>query len=173
MDHSRFLDLALEEAERARDEGSVPVGTVIVTHDGRIVGRGRNRVKTNGDQTAHAEIDAIRSAGASLAPSSTPGIVASVAPSSGCILYTSAEPCLMCLGAMLFCPIEMVVWAATSVTGGAYDATLTTTYQSERVKALKVVREPSHEHRKRSRVMLREYYQSQGYTHLAGLLAES
>jgi maleate isomerase len=121
MDHTRFLDLALEEAEIARRDGCVPAGSVIVARDGRIMSRGRNRVRTGGDQTAHSEVDAIRNAGAELEPRGTDG-------GQGYILYTSAEPCLMCLGAILVSHIDTIVWAASSVTGSAYDAVLSTGY---------------------------------------------
>jgi tRNA(Arg) A34 adenosine deaminase TadA len=121
MDHTRFLDLALEEAEIARRDGCVPAGSVIVARDGRIMSRGRNRVRTGGDQTAHSEVDAIRNAGAELEPRGTDG-------GQGYILYTSAEPCLMCLGAILVSHIDTIVWAASSVTGSTYDAVLSTGY---------------------------------------------
>lgn len=170
MDHIRYLNLALAEAELAQDEGSAPVGSVIVASDGRVVSRGRNRVFSRGDQTAHAETDAIRNAGAAVALVA-PGTIAPIASGGGYTLYTSAEPCLMCLGAILFSSIETVVWAAASVTGGAYDAVLASGHQKERLQALQVVREPSPEHRSRSREMLREFYLKRGDLRLANLLA--
>src|SRR5687767_14888973 len=99
MDHERFLDITLEEAELGRQEGASPVGSVVVAPDGTVLSRGRNRVLSDGDQTAHAEVDAIRNAGSAIATPPAGG---------GWVLYTSAEPCLMCLGAILVCPIETV-----------------------------------------------------------------
>lgn len=68
MYHEQYLGIALEEAEIAGREGSVPVGSVIVTPDGEVIARGRNRVLSEGDHTAHAETDAIRSARRRIAP---------------------------------------------------------------------------------------------------------
>jgi tRNA(adenine34) deaminase len=144
MDHARYLDITLEEAELGRREGAAPVGSVIVAPDGTILSRGRNRVLSEGDQTAHAEVDAIRNAGPAIA---TP-------PGGGWLLYTSAEPCLMCLGAILLCPIQTVVWAAGGQQGSAYEATLASGYRPELLQALQVVKEPSPEHKTRSRALL-------------------
>lgn len=167
MDHTRYLDVALEEARLAQSEGSLPAGSVIVAPDGSIVSRGRNRVRTQGDQTAHSELDAIRNAGASVAPN------APTASGSGYILYTSAEPCLMCLGAILVSRIETIVWAASSVTGSAHNAVLSSGYQNERLRAIRIIKEPSPEHRLRSRAMLRESYLKQGNPQLASLLVDA
>jgi len=162
MDHAPYLDLTLEEAELARSEGASPVGSVIVAPDGTVLSRGRNRVLSCGDQTAHAEVDAIRNAGAA------------IARSSRYVLYTSADPCVMCLGAIMLCPsIETVVWAATiSVGGSAYDAVLGSGHREERLQGLRVVREPSPKHRARSRALLREFYSKQGDQRLVDRLAE-
>jgi tRNA(adenine34) deaminase len=145
MDHARYLDLTLEEAELGRREGAAPVGSVIVAPDGTILSRGRNRVLSQGDQTAHAEVDAIRNAGVAIA---TPP------PGGGWILYTSAEPCLMCLGAILLCPIQTVVWATGSQQGSTYEAAQAAGYRPELLRALQVVKEPSPEHNVRSRALL-------------------
>jgi tRNA(adenine34) deaminase len=61
--HYEYLLLAFEEAEKAKDEGTFPIGAVIVDSEGTIISRGRNRVFSNCDSTAHAEVDAIRKAG--------------------------------------------------------------------------------------------------------------
>lgn len=171
MDYGQYLDLTLEEAELAQQEGSAPVGSVIVAPDGTVVGRGRNRILSVGDQTAHAETEAIRNAGAAIA-FVPPGTLAHISPGNGYTLYTSAEPCLMCLGAILLCPIETVVWAATSTMGGAYDAVLASGHQKERLQALRVIREPSPDYRSRSRALLRAFYLKQGNLRLANILAE-
>jgi tRNA(adenine34) deaminase len=140
--------MAFDEAETALREGASPVGSVIVAPDGTVLSRGRNRVLSGGDQTAHAEIDAIRNAGAAIA---TPPAA------DGWILYTTAEPCLMCLGAILLCPIATVVWAAGSATASAYDAVLATWYRQERVRAMTVIREPFPEHLARSRALMAQF----------------
>ena len=56
----RFMQLALEEAERALDHDDVPVGALVVDADGVVVGYGRNRREQNQDPTAHAEVEALR-----------------------------------------------------------------------------------------------------------------
>lgn len=61
-----FLELALEEAEKALSENTYPVGAVIVDENQNIIAKGRNRVHSQQDTTAHAEIDAIRNAGKSI-----------------------------------------------------------------------------------------------------------
>jgi tRNA(adenine34) deaminase len=144
MDHGRFLEVALEEAEAARRDGASPIGSVIVGPDGSVLSRGRNRVFGTGDQTAHAEVDAIRNAGAAIM----------TAPAEGWTLYTTVEPCLMCLGAVLLCPISSVVWAASGSPGGAYDAVLPAAYRRDRFDVITIVREPSPAHRDRSRALV-------------------
>jgi guanine deaminase len=79
-----------------------PFGAVIV-HDGSVIARGRNRVTSLPDATAHAEVEAIRQACAVLGTHSL----------AGCELYASCEPCPMCLGAIHWARIERVYYAAT------------------------------------------------------------
>ena len=145
MDHVRFLDIAMDEAEIALREGGSPIGSVIVDVNGTVLSRGRNRVPNTGDQTAHAEVDAIRNAGAA---------IMTAPPGGGWILYTTVEPCMMCLGAMLLCPISTVVWATNGSQGGAYDLARTGTYRRDRFDQIAVVREPSATHRDRSRALV-------------------
>ncbi|WP_371408124.1 nucleoside deaminase [Bacillus pseudomycoides] len=61
-----FLEMALEEAKKAMKENTYPVGAIIVGRNNEILGKGRNRVHTQDDASAHAEIDAIRAAGKKL-----------------------------------------------------------------------------------------------------------
>ncbi len=92
-----FLTLAIEEAERGRDEGGIPIGAVLV-HDGRIIGRGHNRRVQQGSPTLHGEMDALERAGrrrASVYRAST--------------MYTTLSPCAMCTGAILLYGIPRVV----------------------------------------------------------------
>jgi tRNA(adenine34) deaminase len=111
METDRFyLEFALEEAERARQEGTYPIGALIVGPDGIILSRGHNRVYSIGDYTAHAEVDALRSAGGLLMEPSYRG---------KCTLYTTLEPCLMCTGALLLAQVARVVWAANDPDYGA------------------------------------------------------
>ena len=87
----------LKEAEKARDLGEVPIGAVVV-RDGVIVGRGHNLTETSKDPTAHAEMQAIRQAAATLGGWRL----------IGCEMYVTAEPCAMCAGAIVWSRIETV-----------------------------------------------------------------
>jgi len=89
-DHQDFMRQALELAAVADKEGDMGVGALIV-RDGRIVGRGRNRIHTRSDPLVHAETDAIADAVKALGTDDL----------SGCTLYTTMEPCPMCAGALL------------------------------------------------------------------------
>lgn len=100
MNPSEFMNEALKEAYqgiRAGDGG--PFGTVIV-RDGKIVGRGHNRVLLRQDPTCHGEIEAIRDACKQLGTYDL----------SDCELYTTAEPCPMCLGATLWANISKLYY---------------------------------------------------------------
>jgi tRNA(adenine34) deaminase len=97
-DHTRFMRLALAEAARAKADGNVAVGSVIVQGD-TIVARGRNLVTSTCDPTAHAETVALREAGAALRR----------VEYAGCALYTTFEPCPMCCGAILVSGISVLV----------------------------------------------------------------
>lgn len=95
------MGLALEEAGAAEALGEVPIGAVIV-RDGEVIGRGRNTPISLHDATAHAEVAALRDAGAALANYRL----------TGATLFVTLEPCLMCFGAMLHARIAKVVFAA-------------------------------------------------------------
>ncbi|WP_425492758.1 tRNA adenosine(34) deaminase TadA [Luteibacter aegosomatissinici] len=104
-----WMARALELAAHARDaEGEVPVGAVLVM-DGKPVGLGWNRNITMHDPTAHAEIQALRAAGAALANYRFPGAT----------LYVTLEPCAMCAMAMVHARIGRVVYGATDPKTGA------------------------------------------------------
>jgi tRNA(adenine34) deaminase len=94
----RFMHMAIEEARRA----DFPFGAVIV-RGGRVLARGRNLGRSEGDPTAHGEMVAIRRCLAA------PGKDAL----KGATLYTSGEPCAMCMGAILWCGVGRLVFAAS------------------------------------------------------------
>lgn len=113
MTHPRyrsFMDEALAEARLAAAAGEVPVGAVVVKDD-RIVARGRNRTLEKSDPTAHAEIEAIRAAGAVLGSQRL----------IDCDLWVSLEPCPMCAGAISFARIRRLYYGAGDPKGGAVD----------------------------------------------------
>lgn len=96
-----FLTRAIELAQKASKSGDGgPFGAVIV-YQGKIIAEGWNRVLSSGDPTAHAEISAIRSACTTLKHFHL----------TGCTLYTSSEPCPMCLSAAYWARIERIVFA--------------------------------------------------------------
>ncbi len=97
-DDERFMRMALDEARR----GDFPFGAVIV-RDGQVLARGRNLGKTNGDPTAHGEMMAIRHC----------LVTHGSAAIKGSTLYTSGEPCAMCMGAILWCHVGRLVFAAS------------------------------------------------------------
>ena len=99
---------ALAQAACAEDAGEVPVGAVVVAN-GEIVARGHNRVITDKDPSAHAEIVALRAAGRKAGNYRLPGTT----------LYVTLEPCAMCVGAMIHARVERLVYAATDPKTGA------------------------------------------------------
>ncbi|KMQ49897.1 tRNA-specific adenosine-34 deaminase [Chitinispirillum alkaliphilum] len=105
-----FMTMAYQEALKAADELEVPVGAVI-EKNGKIIGRGYNRVEQLSDITAHAEIVAISAATEKL----------STWRLNGCNLYVTLEPCLMCLGAIVQSRIESVTYGTTDPRAGAVD----------------------------------------------------
>lgn len=101
------MDMALNEARRAFDEGEIPVGAVVVC-DGNVIGRGHNMTEQLNDVTAHAEMVAITSATQTLGGKYLPD----------CTLYVTVEPCLMCAGAIAWSQIGRIVYGAADVKRG-------------------------------------------------------
>ena len=104
----RWMRRALDLAERARSEGEVPVGAVLVMDDD-CIGEGWNRSISTHDPTAHAEIEALRAAAARLENYRLPGAT----------LYVTLEPCAMCAGAIILARIKRLVYAAADPRSGA------------------------------------------------------
>lgn len=100
---------ALELAREAAENGEVPVGCVVASPEGGIIGRGRNRREEGRDATAHAEIEAIRAACAALGTWNL----------SGCTLFVTLEPCPMCAGAIINSRISTVVYGAKEPYSGS------------------------------------------------------
>ena len=103
-----FMREALAEAHKAWQEDEVPVGAIVVK-DGAIVGRGYNRPIAGHDPTAHAEVQALRDAAARLGNYRL----------TGCELYVTIEPCVMCAGAIMHARIARVVYGAQDPKTGA------------------------------------------------------
>lgn len=105
---TRWMRRALDLAAQAEREGEVPVGAVLVRGE-ELLGEGWNRPITLQDPSAHAEILAMRQAGARAANYRLPDTT----------LYVTLEPCAMCVGAMIHARIGRVVYAATDPKTGA------------------------------------------------------
>ena len=100
-EHRKFLQMAIDESRFSIEHGSSPFGAVIVK-DGKIISNAHNSVVLSNDATAHAEVNAIRMAGK----------VLNTYDLTGCILYSSCEPCPMCLNAAKWANIKEVYFAA-------------------------------------------------------------
>ena len=98
----QMMRLALKEAERAYEEGEVPVGAGVVC-EGRVIARAHNQTERLGDVTAHAEMLAITSAANLLGGKYL----------TNCTLYVSVEPCVMCAGALGWAQVGRMVYGAT------------------------------------------------------------
>jgi len=107
--HHQFMRRAIELARAGMTAGDGgPFGAVVV-RDGRIVGEGANRVLAHNDPTAHGEIVAIRDAARRLGTYDL----------DGCVLYTTGQPCPMCLGAIYWAHIRTVYFGFSIVEAGA------------------------------------------------------
>lgn len=100
---------ALDEARLALGSADVPIGALVVSPSGSVIGRGHNERELTGDPTAHAEILALRTAAA---------LVGSWRL-EGCTLYVTLEPCTMCAGALVLARVTRVVYGAVDPKAGA------------------------------------------------------
>ena len=107
------MEEALRGAQRALEMGEVPVGAVVVYNE-QIIGRGWNRNLTDHDPSAHAEIVALREAGAHLGNHRL----------GECELFATIEPCAMCAGAMIHARIRRLVYGADDAKAGAVRSVL-------------------------------------------------
>ncbi|HJB55829.1 MAG TPA: tRNA adenosine(34) deaminase TadA [Candidatus Olsenella avistercoris] len=103
-----YMRLALEEAAAAGVEGEVPIGAVVVC-DGEVVARAHNRRETDADPSAHAEFSAMVAAARELGRWRL----------TGCTVYVTLEPCLMCAGLMVNARVDRCVYGAADPKGGA------------------------------------------------------
>jgi tRNA(adenine34) deaminase len=102
MTDTYFMQQALLEAQKAAEEGEVPVGAVVVCN-GRIIARGHNQTERLNDVTAHAEIIALTAAADYLGSKYL----------DECSLYVTLEPCVMCAGALTWAQLNRLVFAAS------------------------------------------------------------
>jgi len=111
MNDERWMCEALKLAQRAEDEGEVPVGAVLVL-DNEIIGRGWNRSIQLHDTSAHAEVMALRDAGQTHANYRFPDAT----------LYVTLEPCMMCAGVIVHSRIKRLVYAASDPKTGVIES---------------------------------------------------
>lgn len=111
--HEAWMQQALAEAQRALPQ-DVPVGALVITAAGKIIGAGCNRREAWHDPTAHAEMIALKQAGETLGDWRL----------SGCTLYVTLEPCPMCASALLQARIATIVFGADDPVQGALGSLL-------------------------------------------------
>lgn len=105
--HERFMEMALHEAEKASELGEVPVGAIIVAQ-GRVIARAHNLTQQLNDVTAHAEMQAITAAADYIGGKYL----------TGCTIYVTLEPCVMCAGALAWSQIDKIVFGASDTKRG-------------------------------------------------------
>lgn len=110
MEANQFMQMAIDLAKENIKNGGGPFGAVIVK-DGEIVATGVNRVTSNQDPTAHAEVQAIRAACQKL----------NTFVLAGCEIYSSCEPCPMCLGAIYWSRMSKLYFAASKDDAASVD----------------------------------------------------
>lgn len=107
-DDERFMRMALDEARAAMEADEVPIGAVVVSPRGMVIGRGHNLTETLTDVSAHAEMQALTAAAATLGGKYL----------QGCTLYVTVEPCLMCAGAIGWAQVSRIVYGAADAKRG-------------------------------------------------------
>ncbi|MBL0732322.1 MAG: nucleoside deaminase [Desulfosarcina sp.] len=108
-DHTDFMNLALNEAEKAKLQNEVPVGAVLVDEKGGVIAKAHNMVIALSDPTAHAGILTLRKASARLVNYRLLNTT----------LYVTIEPCIMCMGALIHARVKRVVYGARDPKWGA------------------------------------------------------
>ena len=99
-----FMQMALRQALKACEADEVPIGAIVVSPEGNIVGAGYNQTEQLHSQSRHAEVQAIEQA----------GTVANDWRLSDCTIYVTVQPCLMCIGLICLSRISRVVYGAAS-----------------------------------------------------------
>lgn len=110
MNHEHYMSMAVQEAEKARDAGELPIGSVLVAKN-EILCLGQTSVVRQGTIVAHGEITTLHAAQYKIFTDSRP-----------LVLYTTLEPCLMCIGAAMQCGVDLIVYGMRCLPDGAADA---------------------------------------------------
>ena len=111
--HESWMRRAIAEAKAAEEAGEVPVGAVIVKDD-ELIAAGQNRNLRDHDPSAHAEIVALRAAGAALGNHRL----------EACEMYVIIEPCAMCAGALVHARLKRLVYGASDPKAGAVESVM-------------------------------------------------
>ena len=119
IEDEKWMQLAILEANIAKDKGEVPVGSILVQNN-QIISKDHNCPISKNDPTAHAEIEVLRKAGEKLNNYRLPQTT----------LYVTLEPCAMCLGAMIHARIERVVFGALDPKSGVCGSTINLSSES-------------------------------------------
>ena len=114
MTHEDYMRQALELARACLPDGDVPVGCVVVSPVGEVIGRGRNRREAEGCAAAHAEIEAITQACRRLGSWRL----------TGCVLYVTLEPCPMCAGGIINARIDRIYYGVGDEKAGCCGSVL-------------------------------------------------
>ena len=145
-----FLLMALEEAELALEENTYPVGAVLVDDQFNVIAKGRNRVHSAQDTTAHAEIEVIRNAGEAIFDAKI--------HNKSFTLYSSLEPCPMCTGGILFAKIKRVVWLLNDDIGfGAFQMMKDAGIFEAKFNRIDMIAEPDEELKNRQLELMAEW----------------
>ena len=113
IEDEKWMQIAILEANIAKDKGEVPVGSILVQNN-QIISKAHNCPISKNDPTAHAEIEVLRKAGEKLNNYRLPQTT----------LYVTLEPCAMCLGAMIHARIERLVFGASDFKSGVCGSTI-------------------------------------------------
>lgn len=147
--YEAFMDIALEEAKRALNEGNLPIGCCVAL-DGKVISRSHNTVDSAGSDLNHAEMNAIQSCAATL-----------FQQKRSAILYSTLEPCAMCAGAFVAASIGTLVYAAEDSFVGAITTLKQQTYYDQRLNVIAGIK------RSESQALLNEYVElNQARKHL-------
>ena len=126
-DDERYMQLAIEQAGIAEENGDVPIGAVIV-HENQIIGKAYNQREQLADPTAHAEIIALTQAAAALETWRL----------NGCTIYVTLEPCPMCAGALVLARLERLVYGCGDPKAGACGSLYNIVYDERLNHRLKI-----------------------------------
>ena len=109
MDHEYYMSMAIEEAKKAREADELPIGSVLVAND-EVLSSGQTSVVRQGTIVAHGELTTLHAAQYKIYTDNRP-----------LILYTTLEPCLMCIGAAMQCGVDIIVYGMRCKPDGAAD----------------------------------------------------